>query len=300
MSINLDGFEPKAPETLDSSMIGTYLSCPQKFYLEYILGLKPKGEKVALTFGTLWHDVMELMETSGVGDAVELIESNIATFSIHDQKNRTAQRMKEDLAAYMIKYTNEDKLLETLALEQAFDLELPNGIRYCGRMDKVEKNKTSKKVGVRDYKTTTFFTKNYFDNHELGIQIKGYIWALQQLMPADEVDHAVLDVYHILKNETKWYRRTFNYRPALIQEWLVNICMIADEIMNLVANHLHEPEYWYLNAGQRCSDYGGCQFLLVHQLPPERGNRERLLAHEFEIRRWDPVTHGQDPNKPEG
>ena len=119
-------------------------------------------------------------------------------------------------------------------------------------------------------------------------------------MPSDNVDSAMLNVYHILKNETKWYRRTFSYRQVLIEEWLTNICVISDQIMNLALNHLHEPEMWLLNAGQRCSDYGGCEFALVHQLPPERGNRERLLAHEFEVRRWDPITHGQDTVKPEG
>ena len=301
MTIDITGFEPMRPHALDSSMVGTYLSCPQKFYLEYILGLKPKGEKVALTYGTLWHEVMEeWFETQSVDKCVEIIQGNIATFSIHDQKNRTAQRMLEDFAAYILNYQAEDSRSEILALEQGFDLELPNGTRYTGRMDQVRLNKISRSRGVFDHKTTTFFTKNYFDNFELGIQLKGYIWALTQLMPTEPVDTATLDVYHILKNETKWYRRAFTYRPALINEWVSNICHITDQIWNLVDNHLLDPAAWFMNGGQRCSDYGGCQFVMVHQLPPERKNRERLLSHEFEVRRWDPITHGQDVQKPEG
>lgn len=296
-SLDLKYFDPIAPEALDSSMISTWLSCPRKFYLEYVLGLRPKNEdRVALTYGSLWHKVLETAWRDSIEAALNLIEDNYDVFKLNDDKNRTAKRMRADFIRYLKEYAKVDGSNKILALEKPFDLLLPNGIRYCGKIDRVfETGKSDgSKIKIMDHKSTTFFTSTYFDNLELGIQVPGYLYALRRLSGNTAIREAVIDVYHILKNKTNFVRRTLSFRASKLAAWERNICRITEEITEGLENHLEDPEWWYLNPGQRCSDYGGCAFKLVHQLPPERNNRTRLLAHEFKVVRWDPINHEEE------
>ena len=56
------GLTPKAPPVIDASMLSTFMDCPSKFYLRYVLGLRPKRKDPTkdgnLDCGTCWHETM--------------------------------------------------------------------------------------------------------------------------------------------------------------------------------------------------------------------------------------------------
>ncbi len=51
-------YEP-AREIIDSSKLTDYQTCPRKFFFAHILGWRPSGSNIHLTFGTAWHKAKE-------------------------------------------------------------------------------------------------------------------------------------------------------------------------------------------------------------------------------------------------
>ena len=44
---------------IDNTKRKTYVSCPRKYYFEYILGLKTEKGSTPLRYGIVWHAIME-------------------------------------------------------------------------------------------------------------------------------------------------------------------------------------------------------------------------------------------------
>jgi hypothetical protein len=280
-------FNPVAPEAIDSSMLQTFVDCPRRFYLEYVLGLRQKEKNTALSYGTIWHGALEILY--GEGDmeaALTYIEENEHEFPFQDPKNRTMERMRSDLLLYAAHWSAVDASQEVLALEKAFDLELPSGLRYCGRLDQLRKAPSG--LIVLDHKTSTFVDHSYFKRHEMGYQLKGYVWAMNQLVPGANVEMAMIDLCHILKNDTKWQRKTFNFHPTIINDWLNSVSILTDQIAEMCVKYLDDPEPWYMNF-RSCGDWGGCVFKDVHSMADVGNTRENVLETFFHEERWDPT-----------
>ncbi len=283
-------FEPVAPAALDSSMVQTYVDCPSKFYLEYVLGLKPSEPNPALSYGTIWHGALEILaKENDLEVALAYIDENEHHLPLFDDKNRTAARMQADLLAYAGEYASVDASQKILAIEKGFDLELPSGIRYCGRIDQVRE---AGPIGLfpLDHKSTTFLDHQYYHRMEMGFQFKGYAWALDQLIPGERVERAMVDVYHILKTKTNFERKSFIYGPRVMADWLNSISRITEQIMEGLTKHLHDPDHWFMNF-RSCGDYGGCPFQAVHKMEDVGNARNNTLEMFFEVRRWDPLAH---------
>lgn len=288
--LDVSQFNCKAPDALDSSMLKDFLSCPQKFYLAHILGLRPDRDRTALQYGKVWHRAMELLQVEGKSAGLDVIIKSEGEFSLQDAKNRTTARMAEDFMKYLKKWEAVETNWEVLASEEGFKLELANGRMWSGRIDEVRRHRVRKYLLAHDFKSTTFKTANYFDQFEMGIQIPGYVWALEKLRPDEEVKGATIDCYHIQKNKTDFERRTFHVTALKRAAWEENVCRITDRVWFLIENHLEDPGAWIMDAGQRCSDYGGCDFKLIHEIEPKPGDRERILKHDFTELRWDPLV----------
>jgi hypothetical protein len=46
---------------LSASHIGTFKACPQRYYMRYVLGLKPIEETESQRYGTSWHKILEIV-----------------------------------------------------------------------------------------------------------------------------------------------------------------------------------------------------------------------------------------------
>ena len=53
----------KKPHT-SISAIKTFLTCPRKFHLQYVLKLQPAFRPAALVFGSAWHETIGAWLTS--------------------------------------------------------------------------------------------------------------------------------------------------------------------------------------------------------------------------------------------
>ena len=297
------GFTPKRPEVFDSSMVNDFLSCPSKFYLRHVLGLRPSGpEPSYFAWGTRWHDVMfEWHNTFDVGKTLEVLhEGWPQELNEFDKKNRTEQRMESIFYSYAKRYAEQDvDDWETIRREMYFDVECPldstscplhDGrgcdLRWCGRLDRISRDHRGR-IYVWDYKTTSYKRADYYEQHKHGVQMPGYTWAAMHLTP-EPVKGVYIDLLHTLKNEFNMERREIRFTRQHLLEWVHQARMIVGEMQEKLEQHLHNPQAWTKN-WNHCSDYAGCMYRPVHFMAPIGDVRWRALNDDYVVDRWDPA-----------
>ncbi len=299
------GLIPRRPPVLDASMLSTFMDCPSKFYLRYVLGLRPKRKDPTkdgnLDWGTCWHEAMfAFMEArgetlkdrmaAGLGAIEEYYPEYLTPDS--DRMKRSKMRMISQFFKYAeIWIHQKEPEVEILRNEQYFDvLDETTGLRWCGRMDSIFRVLRNGKIRVRDYKTTKAMGPTFFDQFEISFQFPGYVWAAGQMM-TDDVWEITVDVMYTISKELPpeqtFFERTFRYDQNRLTEWQRNVKRISDRIMLMLDEYLWQPEMWDKN-WEDCTRYGKCRFFNVHSLNPRGDGRLLDLRDNFEISRWDP------------
>lgn len=300
------GIVPKYIDVLDSSMLGTFMGCPSKFYLRYVCGLEPvsRGFRNAnIAWGIAWHEVMfAFMEGAGELSWDQRIENGLLALeseypewltaefdSGRNGRKRSKMRMAEQFFAYVELWRPIEPEYEILRNEQYFDvLAETSGLRWCGRIDSVRRVQRNGKVRVWDYKTTKAMGASYFDQFEMSFQFPGYVWSVGH-MTTDRVYEITVDVMYTITKSFDFFQRTFRYDEARLAEWERNVKAITDRIMYLQDHYLYEPEAWAKNWGA-CTTYGKCNFFPVHSLNPRGEGRLLTLRDDYAINRWDPAN----------
>lgn len=300
------GLNPKAPVAYDSSMLKDFVDCPSKFYLRHILGLRrrhtdPK-DSAKFDWGTCWHHVIEAYhresdppEEGNLVAALETLEDKYpeAITPASDKYKRSKERMIKQLFEYDKRFKSQNSELEILRHEQFFDVyNEEEDLRWIGRIDSLRRRKRDGRIVVWDYKTSSSMGPLYFDQHELGFQFPGYVWAANQMF-TEEVQEITVDVMYTISRSYDFFRRTFRYDAYRRKEWVNNVKMIVAEINRLVENHLYEPDKWIKNWNE-CTRYGRCSFFDVHNIHPKGDTRLKILTNDYVEDRWDPRNLDDD------
>lgn len=154
-------------QTLSYSRISTYLSCPLKFYFNYVLGLKPKRTPVALAFGSTIHKAIEIklqadMEgrTLPIGELQERFDKD---WNQAGQEQDIAYK-KDDAGALS---AQGKALLTTLfeapkpegtlvGIEEPFEVQVaPDLPPLNGRIDALYQGEDVESIHVVDFKTAS-------------------------------------------------------------------------------------------------------------------------------------------------
>lgn len=306
-TLNSYGLHPERPKAIDSSMLKDYLECRQTFYLRHVLGLrkkyKAKSESAGMDWGTAWHGTQETFWRARISGASieQAATAGLAWLNSNwpdsvdpttDKNGRSKERMFKIFLEYVeTKVPEIEDDYETLRLEQFFHLTSEEiGLEWSGRIDAVRVKKSNGRLRIWDYKTTSYLTSHYFLEHELGPQIKGYVWAMNQLS-TEKCEEAVLDVLYTLKASHQFLRRTFRYTQADLDEWVFNTRLIVNEINFMLDNYLYEPEMWIKNMSNYINRYHRpSEFLSVYELSPIGDTRLRVLQDDYVEDRWDPIN----------
>lgn len=295
------GLEAKAPAFYDASRLSDYANCPSLYYHRHILGRSLRGaQSAALSWGTKWHEAMYVLHESwDLEAALAEVEKNWPTVLNHqDPKNRTLDRMRTLLTEYYAKYQSFDRFeFKTLRREEYFEIQCdadsdcPFGgcdFSWCGRIDRIVENRR-KRILILDFKTTSYLRNTYFVEQENGFQIPGYVWAGMHLTGGGRMLGAQIDLLHTIKNTNGFYRQEFRYPQSKIQEWLSNTKRYVEQVREMEARYLHDPEAWNKN-WNHCDRFGGCQFKVIHHIAPISDTRLRILEEDYEDQRWDPAA----------
>jgi hypothetical protein len=243
------GLTPRAPEAIDSSMLKDYMDCPSMFYLRHVLGLRRKirsaGDIAKFDWGTCWHGLQEeFWKTGSQTDAIKWLNLNFpeGIRPDTDKHKRSKERMFKIFFEYVETFGKSiEEDFETIRTEQFFDIFNEEfGIRWCGRLDVWRVRRRNGRIVPWDYKTTSAMSDSFFEMHEHGFQIPGYVWAAKHLT-SEPIEEIVLDVLYTLTASHQFFRRTFRYTPQALNEWATNVKRVLDQMYYLLEHHLDEP-----------------------------------------------------------
>lgn len=291
---------PPFPKLIDSTLRGTFVSCPRKFELEYLRHWKPTSQSIHLVAGGAFAKGMEVTRETFYGDhrsANEAIGAGLRAlileygeFDPEDEKaTKTLDNMCGALVAYFDHYGLDTDPIQPHfvhgkpAVEFSFALPLPiphpetgDPILYGGRFDMVGEYNGS--LFAVDEKTTSQLGATWHKNWTLRSQLTGYCWGAREF--DYPVAGAIIRGVSILKN-SYGHGESIQYRPQwMIDRWYHQLLR---DIKRMIT--CWSEGYWDYSLDGACANYGGCSFLDVCN----SNDPERWLAADFIQREWHPV-----------
>lgn len=186
---------------LSFSQISTYLECPYRYYLSYIVKL-PGVAKPYFSFGHSVHAALEkfhkprlLPETYTLSDLLEWFESSWVSDGFKDPQSEA--KAKDEGKSLLVGYfeRNKDKPQFSVEVEKKFTLEI-NSVVVSGVIDRVDRL-PSGNLHLVDYKTGNFIPQELEQKDKLQLSI--YTLAATKLFKG-EVEKAT---YMFLRSGTE-------------------------------------------------------------------------------------------------
>lgn len=301
------------PSYIDSTMLNSFRTCEQRFFNEFILGLRPAELSVDLHAGAAFSGTLEkfyhyFYEEGMIEprDAIHRVLPHFmklwGDFSPSKPTPKTRDNVWSAFVGYLEKYPpNSDHVQpfdfsgrKTVEFSFAIPLDYPGFPRhpvtgdpfiYCGRIDLL--GTYNNYNCIRDEKTTGRLDANWPSRWDLRSQFLGYCWGVTTSgIPCNTavirgiVIHAKSD--HLYPEAIKMYA-----------QWEI------DRWFEQLRRDLHRlvkawNEKWFsYNLGDACTMYSGCSFAdLCKSQHPER------WYDTYNVKRWNPLNRNPiDPSQ---
>ncbi len=301
---------------LDNSKRSTYVTCPRKFYWEYVRGIKPVIGSTALRYGIVWHAAMEAfynvikekgwVETdpliAAIKAAKEAWEDESLNREFYDDY-RSLENLMTSLLKFVAHFAADECMLEVLDAEKIYCLEMrPSMVEdfefppfyFTGKIDL--KIKLNGRVWIVDHKTTGQSLSMQKNRLNRSPQFIGYFGAGKQVY--EEAPEGMLIVIHHLKayksKKTGFYGKPkvdFARYPQIyddydVREWRISLCDTASRIYDSII-----LDSWPM-CFDSCYNYGRCSFANLCEQGRELG--DEVLGDDYiEGDIWD-VTGGEE------
>lgn len=314
---------PELPRYIDSTMISAFRSCPQKFYKEFILGLRPAALSIDLHAGAVFASTLEHVYRAIYTDGLELKAAMLSAYrfflsewgDVVPLKNtpKTRENVWAAIESYFDTYPPLTDQVQPYivngkpAFEFTFaiplmpatpDIEARNGIGldgfplhpsgdpfiYSGRFDML--GDIYGRPCVRDEKTTTSIGSNWADQWNLRSQFSGYVWACQQ--SGLDLDTVVVRGIGILKTMTHQVQAIKQYSAENVARWHEQL---RRDLWRL--RRMWDEGYWDYNLADACTSYGGCAFRDLCNSPNEAN-----WYGNYTVRRWNPLQKNPIEERP--
>ena len=277
-------------KSFDYTAMSTFLGCQRRYDLRINQGYVRKQVLLAPNFGGAIHKALDSWyEDKDIEKAVEVFNGEFQEDLERDDK-RTNKMGKWILENYDKQY--KDQPWELMICERAFDIDLPNGNKFTGRIDKIIK--WGNCLWIVDHKTTSSLGASYFNMAEPNMQFPGYCWAARR--QGYDVKGVIVDAILVAKgllpgvgkNDrlTPLARYDLYYTPDALDEWLQTIMETQEAI-----KQAEEKDKWTPNF-DACTHFGECQFRKVCKEGKEL--RQRVLEMDYEVDYWDPLEKGKE------
>lgn len=292
---------PFFPIAIDSTFLGTFRSCPQKAFRQYVEHWKPAAESVHLIAGGAFADGVEAARRAfyergeapadAVAEGLRALINRYGDFECPPESAKSLERTAGALEFYFERYPLGGDGATPISfpdgrsgIEFSFAEPLPinhpvtgDPLLYTGRSDMIADAFGG--TYIYDEKTTTSLGQSWSRQWEMRSQFTGYCWAAKQsgLNPAGVCVRGV----SILK--TKYdTQEVLTYRsPYEIDRWL-------DQTIRDITRMIQcwEQGYWDYDLDHACSEYGGCALQSVCKSPTP----DIWLNQYFIKRVWDPLA----------
>ena len=291
---------PMFPHAIDSTILGTFRSCPQKAFRSYIEHWKPQTESVHLVAGgafaagieaarrAFYETDVDQAEATAIG--LQSLIERYGDFECPSDSAKSLERMCGALEFYFenyplgldgtkpVRFANGKWGIE-FDFAEPLDVKHPvtgNPILYTGRSDAIVEFASG--IYVVDEKTTSSLGASWPRQWEMRSQFTGYCWAARRigLEPAGALVRGIsilktkYDHMQVLTGRSnyeldRWYDQTNRDIERMIQCW--------------------KDGYWDWNLDHACAEYGGCGFQRICK----SANPESFLPVYYHKRVWDPL-----------
>lgn len=292
--------KPHFPFAIDSTTLGTFRSCPQKAFRQYMEHWKPATESVHLIAGGAFAEGVEkarrayyeqgLDSDASVASGLAALIERYGDFECPPESAKSLERTAGALEFYFENYPLGNDGAEPLhfpggqrGIEFSFAQPLPinhpvtgDPLLYTGRADMIAEAYGG--VYIYDEKTTSSLGPSWARQWEMRSQFTGYCWAAREFgfNPSGVIVRGV----SILK--TKYdTQQVITYRsPYEIDRWLDQTCRDIDRMIEC-----WKSGHWDYNLDHACSEYGGCALQTVCK----SSSPQNWLETYFIQRVWDPL-----------
>lgn len=291
---------PMYPHTIDSTMLATFRSCPQKFFRQYVQHWKPKAESVHLVAGGAFAKGIEVARKAFFEEGASHLTAQSAglkaliehygDFECPPDSAKSLHRTAGALEFYFEQYPfNQDGMDPVTfpdgrrGIEFSFAEPLPfhhpvtgDPILYTGRSDMVANFAGG--VYVVDEKTTSSLGASWPRQWEMRAQFSGYLWALRRI--GVEPAGAIVRGVSILKTKYDTMQAITYRSPYELERWEKQTCRDLARMQRM-----WEEGWWDYALDHACAEYGGCSMTQVCK----SSDPETWLPSYFEKRVWDPL-----------
>jgi hypothetical protein len=293
------------PSIVDSTMLTAARGCLQKYYNEFVLGLRPARLSLDLHAGGVFASTIETIHRE-VWDKGEPFQVALARghgtfiqqwgdFPTEDTDLKTPGRMWECVEKYFKLYPPSMDHVQpfyingraTSEFSFAIPLDLPGfplhpitfePFIYTGRADLLGTYKT--RICIRDEKTGSKVESNWSEKWDLRAQFQGYCWAAQH----SGLDCDTVIIRGIIPYKTK--------EPAILEavkfypRWQIDRWL--DETRRTICDIVAawNEGHWRFNLGDTCTQYGNCPFMPLCTIPDEQRDNWRS---NYRVKRWNPL-----------
>ena len=292
---------------LDNSILESNARCPRLALNNYHLNRSVRTINYPIQFGVAYHDFRNIIEQlynkwvlSGEMELKHaepgIYETSLA-YATRSWEDPPLEHKKGYLDLGRLKKTfseafktwleeKEGNYYKILAPEAPFELPLPSGRLFTGKIDQVIEWNGS--IWIRDFKTLgrkDDWKLKFNPNH----QFTGYVWAVQQLS-GKRVEGVIIDVvYNIKTKGPEFHPIMANRSEADIENWLEWV-----EYEYTLWENQVKTNVWPMKTSA-CGDYNGCYFRKCCNLGSWNSMEHWLLENTIHSH-WDPLN----PEREEG
>ena len=197
---------------VDPSKMNTFLTCPRKFFYEYILGWRPESVNKHFVFGTAWHLAMEHLSLNGYGEEsqreayekfLKYYREYFSEITDLDQAPKNPGNAKLAIEEYCNKYEKIDSKLETLYTEILTSVPVSSsGRMMIGRMDKISYHPELGIIGF-DFKTGSYRSSMWEKQWKTSVQMSYYYHVLNLAFPGQHIYGIIVDGVFFYKRQQK-------------------------------------------------------------------------------------------------
>ncbi len=289
------------PFAIDSTLLGTYRSCPQKAFRTYVSHWKPQSESVHLVAGGAFADGVEqarrayyergLPADQSVAEGLRSLIIKYGDFECPPDSAKSLERTCGALEFYFEQYPlGHDGATPVsfpggrTGIEFSFAVPLPvnhpvtgDPLLYTGRSDMIAEFAGG--VYIYDEKTTTSLGPSWARQWEMRSQFTGYCWAARHY----GIDAAGVIIRGVSILKTKYdTQQVITYRsPYEVDRWLDQTCR---DVERMIGNW--KEGYWDYDLDHACAEYGGCSLQQICK----SSDPETWLRTYFTQRVWNPLA----------
>ena len=171
-----------APIEMDYSQLSTCMTCPMKWYLQYVKGLRKKSiddRDIDKLFGKQVHKSLELYYKLGEKDFVTQWQEFIDLPPESKEFSKTKANGIELCKEYLGNYSTQDSQMEILDVETVMRTPITDSLVWIAKVDTIVK--LNNNIYSLEHKTTGKFNpQTYFRNFNPNMQVSGQVYSIEK------------------------------------------------------------------------------------------------------------------------